>query len=56
METPLILLVIVEIGAVKYMMGRQVCKRTNTVTVALCDTQCGLKQELIPGVHVANDS
>jgi len=31
METSLILLVIVEIGAVKYMMSRQVCKRTNTL-------------------------
>jgi len=30
METSMILLVIVEIGAVKYMMSRQVCKRTNT--------------------------
>jgi len=31
METSLILLVIVEIGAVEYMMSRQVCKRTNTL-------------------------
>ena len=31
METTLILLVIVEIGAVKYMMSRQVCKRANTL-------------------------
>jgi len=55
METSLVLLAIVEIGAVKYMMSRQVCKRTekrNTVIVALCDMQCGLKQELILGVHV----
>jgi len=31
METSLILLVIVEIGAVKYMMSRHGCKRTNTL-------------------------
>ena len=31
METSLILLVIVEIGVVKYKMSRQVCKRTNTL-------------------------
>jgi len=31
METSLILLVKVEIGAVKYTMSRQVCKRTNTL-------------------------
>jgi len=31
METSLILLIIVEIGAVKYMISRQVCKRTNTL-------------------------
>jgi len=40
------------------MMSQQVCKRTNTLIreeyriVALCDMRCGLKQELIPGVHV----
>ena len=28
-----ILLVIVEIGAIKYMMSRQVCKRTNTLII-----------------------
>jgi len=30
METSLILLVVVGIGAIKYMKSRQVCKRTNT--------------------------
>ena len=35
METPSTLLAIVEMGAVKYMMSRQVCKRTNTLTIGI---------------------
>jgi len=60
METSLILLVILEIGVVKYMMSRQVCKRTNTLMIEEHSNSGAMRHamrtKLLPKVHVANNT